>query len=671
MKKRMLALILTFVLAFTLIGCSSKKTDDVSNNEPTITTEPTVTVVPSTNGTTNAFTAGTYQTEVKGHNGPIKVEVVVSDTTIDQITVLESAETETIGQAAMATLTEEIIENQSIGVDTVSGATVSSKAFLSAMEDTLSQAGGDMDVLKAAVKKENDGTVVELDADVVVIGTGGAGVSAAVTAAEHGASVIVLEKTAIPGGTTANGGGFFAADSRAARKLGNKPVDTDHIFQKWMEEMDWLADASLVKQFLDLSHTTADWLADHGVVFHKTEQAVQQSHEEGTNGYHKYDDYTQTSSQLGAMLDKIVADHGATIYYETPATELIKDGNKITGVIASAKDGSKLKITAKSVVIATGGFVGNLDMIKDALNGVSVNASGYNSNVGDGIHMAWNIGAADRGLSAMVTHTFTVEGNGLIEGNYEFMELYQATSSVAYMPIIPWINASGVRFANEDIVYDRALSGNALMSQGNFAYFLYNDKLLNTLETKGARAAGMRDKIAMGPMPEITPMDFGWSKLTEIIGKMVEGGYIIKADTLEELAGKLAMDPETLMETMDKYNTDARKGVDTLYGKDGQHMYEMSEGPFYALKVSVNNLCTVGGIRINSKFEVVNDDPENGYTAIENLYAAGADAGGIYSDHYAHTIEGAAQGWAYNSGRLAGANATMNALGTKINLLEE
>lgn len=662
MMKRVFAVLLSFILVFQLTGCSDKKKEEPVNNNTEQSTG---------NESSSSFKAGTYTGQADGRNGVIKVEVTVSNSSIEGIKILESSETEGIGDSAMENLTQDILAKQSIGLDVVSGATVTSEAFLKAVEDALKQAGGDMDTLKAAVTKENEGKVVELTTDVVVIGAGGTGTAAAVTSAEHGAKVVVLEKTAIPGGTTANGGGFFAADSAKARELGQEPVDTDYIFKGWMDEMDWLADASLVKQFLELSHTTADWLEEHGVIFHKTEVAVQQSHQEGTNGYHKYDDYTKTSAQLGAMLEKITKDYDAKIYYETPAKSLIIDGNKVTGVIATAKDGSTLKITAKSVIIATGGFVGNAEMIKEALNGISVNAAGYNSNVGDGITMAWDIGAASRGLSAMVAHTFAVEGKDNIEGDYEFMELYQATTSVAYMPIIPWVNASGVRFANEDIVYDRALSSNSLIAQGNYAYFLYNDKLLQTLETKGARAAGMRDKIAMGPMPEITPMDSGWSKLTEIVDKMVEGGYVIKADSLEDLAAKLNMDKETLKDTMDKYNADANKGVDSLYGKDGQHMYQMSEGPYYAFKVSVNNLCTVGGIRINSKFQVVQDNPENGYTPIENLYAAGADAGGIYSDHYAHTIEGAAQGWAYNSGRLAGANATENALNSKIDLFTE
>lgn len=662
MKKSRWLLILIFVLSVVMIGCSNKGTN--VNQDGNLTPE-------VSNGQVIGFTAGSYQSETKGHNGNIKIEVMVNDTTIEDITVLESTETEDIGNAAMKTLTQDIITKQSIGLDGISGATVTSDAFLIMVEDALTQADGDIEFLKASVAKENAGVVHELSADVVVIGAGGAGVAAAVTAAEHGASVIVLEKTAIAGGTTSNGGGFFAADSQKTRDLNQEPLDTDYIFTEWMAEMDWLADASLVKQFLTLSHTTADWLEEHGVIFHKTEEAVQQSHGEGTNGYHKYDDHTQTSSQLGAMLDKIATDFEAEVYYETPATSLIIEEDKVVGVNASSKDGSTLKISAKSVIITTGGFVGNSEMMKDALNGVTVNSAGYNSNVGDGINMAWDAGAAQRGLSAMVTHTFQVDGSGQIEGDYPFMDMYQATSSVAYMPIIPWVNASGIRFANEDIVYDRALSGNALMSQGNFAHFIYNENLLKTLETKGARSAGMKDKIAMGPMPEITPMDSGWNNLFEIVDKMVEGGYVVKADSIEGLAKELNMDPETLKDTMDKYNEDAGNGKDTLYGKDKNHMYQMSEGPYYAFRVTVNNLSTVGGIRINTKFQVVNDDPENGYTPIINLYAAGADTGGIYSDHYAHTIEGAAQGWAYNSGRLAGGNATANALGLKINLFNE
>lgn len=371
------------------------------------------------------------------------------------------------------------------------------------------------------------------------------------------------------------------------------------------------------------------------------------------------------------MLDKIVEEYGAEVYYETPAVELIAENGVVTGVKAEGKDGTIYNIKAKSVILATGGFVGNSDMVKEALNGVSVNASGYNTNVGDGINMALELGAATRSMEAMVLHTFSIEGGSEVKSEYDFMDRYLATNSLAYMPIVPWLDAQGFRYANEEIVYDRALSTNALVAQGNYAWFIYNEELLNILENEGAAAAGMKESIAMGPMPDITPLHRGWNKLTEIVGQMVENGHVKKADTLDELAKETGMDPEILKATMAKYNEDARNKVDTLFGKDGDLMFEMSSGPYYAFKVTANNLCTVGGVRINANFQVVLNDPENGYTPIKNLYAAGADAGGLYSDHYAHTIEGAAQGWAYNSGRLAGARATENALGIKIDLFKE
>lgn len=654
---RSLAIILVLVLSLStiLVGCTKEQDTEVAGSDSTGT----------------LFTPGTYEGEGQGFNGPIKVSVTVTENEITKVEVVEHSETENIATSAIEQIPAAIVEHQTVAVDGVTGATGASNGIKEAVKEALLKAGASEDQISKEVKKEATSNVVDLEADVVVVGAGGSGTAAAVTAAENGAKVIVLEKTAIPGGTTANGGGFFAADSRKAREIGHEPVDTDMIFDMWMKEMDWKADANLVRQFLDLSHTTADWLEDRGLVFHKVEEAVQQSHAEGTHGYHKYDDYTKTSEQLGAMLDKILEEYGAEVYYETPAVELIAENGVVTGVKAGGKDGTIYNIKAKSVILATGGFVGNSDMVKEALNGVSVNASGYNTNVGDGINMALELGAATRSMEAMVLHTFSIEGGSEVKGEYDFMDRYLATNSLAYMPIVPWLDAQGFRYANEEIVYDRALSTNALVAQGNYAWFIYNEELLNILENEGAAAAGMKESIAMGPMPDITPLHRGWNKLTEIVGQMVENGHVKKADTLNELAKETGMDPEILKATMAKYNEDARNKVDTLFGKDGDLMFEMSSGPYYAFKVTANNLCTVGGVRINANFQVVLNDPENGYTPIKNLYAAGADAGGLYSDHYAHTIEGAAQGWAYNSGRLAGARATENALGIKIDLFKE
>ena len=527
---RSLAIILVLVLSLStiLVGCTKEQDTEVAGSDSTGT----------------LFTPGTYEGEGQGFNGPIKVSVTVTENEITKVEVVEHSETENIATSAIEQIPAAIVEHQTVAVDGVTGATGASNGIKEAVKEALLKAGASEDQISKEVKKEATSNVVDLEADVVVVGAGGSGTAAAVTAAENGAKVIVLEKTAIPGGTTANGGGFFAADSRKAREIGHEPVDTDMIFDMWMKEMDWKADANLVRQFLDLSHTTADWLEDRGLVFHKVEEAVQQSHAEGTHGYHKYDDYTKTSEQLGAMLDKIVEEYGAEVYYETPAVELIAENGVVTGVKAEGKDGTIYNIKAKSVILATGGFVGNSDMVKEALNGVSVNASGYNTNVGDGINMALELGAATRSMEAMVLHTFSIEGGSEVKGEYDFMDRYLATNSLAYMPIVPWLDAQGFRYANEEIVYDRALSTNALVAQGNYAWFIYNEELLNILENEGAAAAGMKESIAMGPMPDITPLHRGWNKLTEIVGQMVENGHVKKADTLDELAKETGMDPE-------------------------------------------------------------------------------------------------------------------------------
>lgn len=622
-------------------------------------------------GTQSALKTGTYTSVQKGRNGDVKIEVSIADGKLAAIKVLDSKETEDIGGAAFSSLIAKIVAEQSVAVDAVSGATYSSEALVAGVKDCIRQAGGDPAKFAVAAKKKESATK-ELSADVVVIGAGGAGSSAAVTAAEHGAKVILLEKTAVPGGTTANGGGFFAADSRKSRAIGDKPVDVDALFAKYMKEMSWKVDANLVRQYFDLSRTTADWLEDRGFEFHKTEHAVQQSHEAGMNGYHKYNDYTKTLGQYKAWLANESQKYALTVLYSTPAKSLIQDASgAVVGVVAQGADGSTIRIAAKSVVIASGGFVGNSDMVKNALGGVSVTASGYNSNTGDGINIAWGSGAAHRGTEAMVAHLFKLDGADKVQADLPFMNKYYATNSVLYLATVPWLNARGYRYANEDIVYDRALSTNALIAQGDYAWFVYTEDMLDKLDKQGAGALGLQETIAMGPMPDITPLKTPWTGTKAVAEELAAKGYVKKSDTLEGLASLTGMNPSILKATIAHYNADAAKGVDAQFGKRGAHMYPLKGGPYYAYKAQAANLCTVGGIRIDSGFRVVKSDPQNGYTPIPNLYAAGADAGGIYSDHYAFTIEGTAQGWAYNSGRLAGARATENALGGAIDLIAE
>lgn len=601
------------------------------------------------------YKAGTYTAEADGKGGPVKFEVTFTDKSITTIKVLSSSETPGLGDKAIDSISKQIIDGQTLSVDTVSGATLSSKATLAAVEKAVTQAGGDVALLKVAAKKPGEGKVEKLATDIVVVGAGGAGSAASVQAAELGAKVILLEKTAQPGGATAMGGGLFAADSKLMRNQGEKPIDTDALFKDWMKEMTWKVDANLVRRYLALSGTTVDWLMDRGFQLHKV-AAVQLSHEDGYHGYHKYNQVpTEYFKTFLSGLEK----NGGQVFYETPANKLmVDDKGTVTGVIATKKDGTTLEISAKSVIISSGGFAGDTDWVSKSVDGVYL--SGLTSNVGDGIKMAWNIGAAHRGDNVNLAHVTKVPGN-----LSAFKETaYLANTALAYLAIDPWVNSSGVRFANEDIIQDRALTTNAIIAQGNFVYNIFSQSMLDTLEQKGAAALGLQQAVAMGPWAELTTMNKGWKNLNAMVAELVKQGNAYKGDSYEDLAKKAGMDPVKFEKNMGKYNADASAGKDSLFDKRKEHMVPLGDGPYYAIKVIPTNLITLGGIRINEDLQVVKADP-NSYAPIPNLYAAGVDAGGLYSDHYV-LLEGASQGWAYNSGRMAGANAASNALKKKI-----
>lgn len=612
------------------------------------------------------FTGGTYTAEGQGHNGPIEVEVKVSDTQIEEIKIISHTESIGISDSALDRIPTAIIDRQSLAIDAVSGATVTSNGIIAAVEAALVKAGADIEKLKIATEQPNEGKTEKLIADVVVIGAGGSGASAAVTAAEQGAQVILLEKNINPGGTTATGGGLFAAHSDIMRAKNQGPVDTDRLLKDWMKEMVWQVDANLIRQYLDLSYTTVDWLSGYGFEFYWS-PGVQQTHAD-YHGYHKYIDFTKSTEAFRNFIQVGLVDRGGEVFYETPAKSLIQDENgAITGVIAQRTDGTILEISAKSVVIATGGFVGDSEWVASTVDGVSLNISGLASNVGDGIRMAWDAGGAKRGENVHLAHTFSPKpGTDLSDFGPASMF---GSMSILYLPITTWVNYEGLRFADEDIIYDRAWATNAVIAQGNQAYMIFNQDMIDTLEAEGALAAGMEEAVAMGPMTEVGPMKSGWTNLNDMMQELVKQGSAFKGDSIEELAKASGMNEDTFLATMSKYNEDAVAGKDTLFGKRKGHMVPMIDGPFYAVIVTPNNLGTLGGIRINHNMQVVKADP-NSYEPIPNLYAAGSDVGGLYSDHYV-LLEGGAQGWAYNSGRLAGASAAGNALNKKIDLLSK
>ncbi|MCR4435912.1 MAG: FAD-dependent oxidoreductase [Clostridiales bacterium] len=490
----------------------------------------------------------------------------------------------------------------------------------------------------------------ELTADVCVIGSGAAGTSAAVEAAEAGKKVIVLEKLATPGGNSAIGAqGLLATDSSLQAKAGYKTT-TDDVFQEWMTFTHWKADAAIVREYLELSGSTVDWLMQRGVDLVMTPN-VQRTHVLQT--YHGYADFSKRVEYFKKLL-AIVEKNGGQIMYETPAQSLIQDSTgAVTGVMAQKKDGTTYKINAKSVVIATGGFGGDADMVKKASGGYDRIGVGIATNTGDGIKMAWKAGAAADRENLLQYHVITVPGMPPPEPGKDGSNWPMA---LIYLPVLPHVNMEGSRFFNEDLIYDDSLNASAAASQGDHVFAVISQEMVDKLEASGSSALGMTDSVRLSRDQDVSPIKTPWTGLSKTMDDMIKAGAAFKADTYEDLAKAAGMNPSIFVRNMNKYEEMAKAGKDTEFLKSGQHMVPLGKGPYYAVKEAPMYLTSLGGLKINADFQVLKADRK----PIPGLYCAGADTGVIYNDIYV-LIEGGSLGWAFNSGRLAGKQAAANA----------
>lgn len=599
--------------------------------------------------------AGTYSSTQKGFGGDVTLTITLSEEgKIEKAEVDAAKETDTIGLPAAEKLAGAMAEKQTIALDTVSGATVTSKAVLAAAEDCISQSGFDVESFKKASTAKGEDE--ELTYDIVVAGGGGSGVAAALAASETGAKVLVVEKTGSIGGNTLLASGMFAVESSLQKEAGVE-TSADEAVRQLLEYNHYLSNGPLTRAIVEKSASTIDWLRDYGVeLYLQNGYSTQYSHlGENENyeafSYHKYVD--SGAKQFETILAALEA-NGVDIMYNTVMEDLLVDeSGNVTGIVATKEDGGKLTVNAQQTIVATGGFGADLEKVADVLDTDYLNSIGM-PNMGEGLTAMVNSAGAIE-----IDGTPALHGCQLAESTITTNSSDEVLAGFSETPItqllmspLLWVDTNGTRFANEDLVYDTAFWANAAVSVGG-RYFFIVDK--DTLEayTNGAGGTDGTDGDILvssaGPGASYVKGDF-----VELANAAVEAGTAWKGSTIEELAKAAGMDPERLQETVSRYNEIVKSGNDTDFFKSSESLvYDVDGEEYYAFDVRAVFLGTIGGVKVNDELEVVDKDNK----AIEGLYAVGTNAGGYYEGDGYPPYEGLACSFAWNSGRIAGESA--------------
>jgi len=470
--------------------------------------------------------------------------------------------------------------------------------------------------------------VKTMEADLVVIGGGGAGATAALTAIQKGVKkVVLLEKEADLGGTSATAGGFVWGAETHLQKAAGVNTNKDEAFNEHMEfnHYDWV-DPKVVRAFIDKTAETMKWLEDNGIRY-KVEGMAGMGDDAKNTQFPV--DMTGNTHNFGRTIQKmagIFTAGGGQILLNTSAEKIIRGADgKISGVSAKVKNGETIQINTKTVILATGGFTGNDELLykyfPDYWESAAYATLAVKTNTGDGIKLAEEAGAGLNDYATLIREPATTYFDG-VESTYGRM------SGSANM----WVNKRGERFQNE--TWSGNISVNPLVEQpGKIGFALFDDKLVQSI-TGRLKSQGQD------------------ADLKEFYRSQDKKGIYVKiSNNLDDIALWIGADPKVLKATVERYNSFCEKGRDADFGKDPSSMKAMLTPPFYAVKIGPLMIDTYGPVRINERMEVL-DKKDN---SIPGFYAGGAICGQIQGNDY-HFF-GGALGFAISSGRIAAENA--------------
>ena len=628
MRKRIAALALASVMALSLIGCGGKS-----------------------NSASSAGVSGDFTGTAKGMGGDVTVTLTLTDSKITGCTAEGADETQGIGTLALDQLPGQIAETGSIAVDGVTGATITSDAIKEAAAAALTAAGLNPDDFKTAV--ENNGEKAEdstVDADIVIVGAGGAGMTAAITAAEEGKSVVILESQSMVGGNSvrATGGmnagktvyqdenefGESAGVEKTLKTAAEKYADNETITalaktvsEQWAEyqanptgyfdsvelmELDTMVggkginDPELVETLCSNSADAIDWLDEHGITLHNVASFGGAS----VKRIHRPVDADGKTISVGSYMIPLLQENcekaGVQILLNTTANEILTDANgAAVGVKATGASGETVTVNAKAVVLTTGGFGANLDMVteyKPELKGfMTTNAAGAQ---GQGIEMATAVGADTVDMDQIQIHP-TVEANTaalITEG-------LRGDGAVL-------INAEGKRFIDEVGTRD-VVSAAEIAQTGSYSWLVVDQAMVDA---------------------------------SSVIQGYIKKGFTVTGETYEELGKAMGVDEAAFAETMKTWNGYVEAKNDPDFGRTS-FANPLDTAPYYAIKVTAGVHHTMGGLTINTNTEVLKEDG----TVIPGLFAAGEVTGGV---HGANRLGGNAVADFTVFGRIAGKAAS-------------
>lgn len=563
-------------------------------------------------GWDGTYTAGTYTGVAAGKNGELTVEVTFTENAIADVKVVSHKENLGLGygvpNAPIDTFPGKIVADQTLAIDVVTNATVTGNAIIAAVADAVAQAGGDPEVLKTPAQKAAAEDQV-YDVDVVVVGAGAAGLSAAITAQEAGANVLLLEKGGITGGSTVRSGGKILAAGTPWQEKQGYTDNADMMYEYLMSfDRDDIMNEELVRAFCDASAENLQWLEDRGVMV----QDVEYIHSSITpwRVHNTMGGGGQTSGhggQFTAPLTNLYAGKGGKTLYNCCAEELITDeAGAVVGVKATMADGSKVTVNAKGVILCTGGYAQNPDMLAKYSDFLTYTPYGSvpMTNTGDGLTMAVAVGAKN----------FDAPGLQLVYVSYDCYCGINEESGLI-------VSEDGLRVVDE------------YTYQSHVATALADAK-----STYGFYIAAKKDGVAVEPYPMIQ-----WGVTME---------HVPHAATIGELAGMIGVDAAALEATVARYNELCAKGVDEDFGKPAQYMIPVEGDEYYAFRMTPGTSVTFGGLEIDVNGRVL--DTEN--KPIPGLYAAGEVAfTGLFDAEY--PCCGMAIGSAVYYGRVAAQTA--------------